>query len=61
MAVTRMKGHASLWWDSMQIQRRRNNKTLIKIWDIMVENMRAKFFPKYYQLIMYRQVQNLRK
>ena len=25
----------------------------------MVENMRAKFFPKYYQLIMYRQVHNL--
>ena len=27
----------------------------------MVANMRAKFFPKYYQLIMYRQVQNLRQ
>ena len=27
----------------------------------MVEKMRAKFFPKYYQLILYRQVQNLRK
>ena len=27
----------------------------------MVANMRAKFFPKYYQLILYRQVQNLRK
>ena len=27
----------------------------------MVANMRAKFLPKYYQLILYRQVQNLRK
>ena len=27
----------------------------------MVANMRAKFFPKYYQLILYVQVQNLRQ
>ena len=27
----------------------------------MVVKMRDNFFPKYYQLIMYRQVQNLRK
>ena len=34
---------------------------MIKRWDRMVAKMRAKFFPKHYQLIMYRQVQNLRK
>ena len=61
MAVTRMKGHASLWWDSVQVEIRRKNKSLIKSWDRMVEKMRAKFLPKYYQLILYRQVQNLRK
>ena len=61
MAVTRLKGHASLWWDSVQAERRRKNKSLIKSWDRMVEKMRDKFLPKYYQLIMYRQVQNLRK
>ena len=27
----------------------------------MVAKMRAKFFPKYYHLILYRQVQNLRQ
>ena len=27
----------------------------------MVTKIRAKFFPRYYQLIMYTQVQNLRK
>ena len=34
---------------------------MIKSWDRMVEKMRANFLPKYYQLIMYRQVQNLRQ
>ena len=45
----------------MQAERRRKNKSLIKIWDRMVAKMRANFLPKYYRLIMYRQVQNLRK
>ena len=61
LAVTRLKGHASLWLDSVQTERRRKNKPLIKSWDRMVAKMRAKFLPKDYQLILYRQVQNLRK
>ena len=51
LAVTRLKGHASLWWDSVQEGRRRKNKLLIKSWDRMVGKMRAKFLPKDYQLI----------
>ena len=61
LVVTRLKGHASLWWDSVQEERRRKNKSLIKSQDRMVVKMRAKFFPKYYQLILYRKVQNLRQ
>ena len=61
MAVTRLKGHASLWWDSVQAERRRKNKTLIRSWVRMVAKMRDNFLPKYYRLIMYRKVQNLRK
>ena len=61
LAVTRLQGNASLWWDSVQEERRRKNKSLIKIWDRMVAKIRDKFLPKYYQLIMYRQVQNLRQ
>lgn len=30
-----MKGHASLWWDSVHAERRRKNKPLIKSWDRM--------------------------
>ena len=46
LAVTRLKGRACLWWDSVQEKRRRKNKLLIKSWDRMVAKMRAKFFPK---------------
>ena len=44
----------------MQTERRRKNKPLIKRWDRMVAKMRENFLPKYYQLIVYREVQNLR-
>ena len=30
LVVTRLKGHASLWWDSVQEERKRKNKSLIK-------------------------------
>ena len=28
--MTRLKGHASLWWDSVQAERRRKNNPFIK-------------------------------
>jgi hypothetical protein len=34
--VTRWKGHASLWWDELQADRRCKGKKRIKIWDRMV-------------------------
>ena len=61
LAVKRLKGHASLWWDSVQVERRRKNKPLIKRWDRMVAKLRAKFFPIDYHLTLYRQMQNLRQ
>lgn len=61
LAVTRLKGHASLWWDSVQVERRRKNKPLIKRWDRMAAKLRAKFLPTNYQLTLYMQMQNLRQ
>ena len=55
-AISILKGNASLWWDSVQAERRRNKKSLIKNWDRMVANMRSKILAKCYQLILYRQV-----
>jgi hypothetical protein len=31
--VTRLKGHATLWWDELQADRRRKVKQKIKNWD----------------------------
>lgn len=32
-AVTRLKGHAALWWENVQAERRKRDKPLIKNWD----------------------------
>lgn len=56
-----MKGHATLWWESIQAERRIKNKPIIKKWDRMVAKMKGNFFPKYYQLSLYRHVENLKQ
>ena len=48
LAVTRLKGHTTLWWDSVQAERKKTNKVVIKSWDRMVAKMRGKFLPKDY-------------
>eukprot|EP00253_Pinus_taeda_P003992 PITA_03992 len=60
-AATKLKGHASLWWDSVQAERRRLNKQPIKKWARMEAKLKEKFLPKYYQIMLYRQVQNLKQ
>ena len=59
--VTRLKGHATLWWDGVQPERRRLGKQPIKNWNRLVVKLREKFLPKDYQLSLYRQMQNLRQ
>ena len=60
-AATRLKGHAALWWDELQLSRERKGKPKIKQWDRMVSKMKGKFFPKDYQLNLFRQLQNLKQ
>jgi hypothetical protein len=59
--VTRLKGHATLWWDELQADRRYKGKKKIKSWDRMVAKLKAKFIPKDYQINMFRRLQNLRQ
>lgn len=59
--VTRLEGHASLWWESAQDERKHKNEPVIKSWDGMVTKMKGKFLPKDYHLTLYRQMQNLRQ
>jgi hypothetical protein len=59
-ADTRLKGHATLWWDELQAERRSKDKQRINIWDRMVAKLKAKFIPKDYQINIFRKLQNLR-
>jgi hypothetical protein len=58
--VTRLKGHATLWWDELQADICCKGKQKIKSWDRMVAKMKPKFIPKDYQITLFRRMQNLR-
>jgi hypothetical protein len=58
--VTRLKGHATLWWDELQAERRHKGKKKIKNWDRMVAKLKDKFIPKEYQINLFRRLHNLR-
>jgi hypothetical protein len=60
-AVTKLKGHASLWWDELQADRRCKGKQNIKSWDRMVAKMKAKFIPRDYQITLFKRMHNLRQ
>ena len=59
--VTIIKGHATLWWDELQAERRSNGKHKIKNWDRMVAKLKDKFMPKDYQIKLFRKLKNLRQ
>jgi hypothetical protein len=54
--VTRLKGHASLWWDELQAERRSQGKQKINNWNSMVAKLKAKFIPKDYQINLFRKM-----
>jgi hypothetical protein len=53
-AVTKLKGHATLWWDELQADRQSKGKQKIKSWDRMIAKMKAKFITRDYQITMFR-------
>jgi hypothetical protein len=59
--VARLKGHATLWWDELQADRRCKGKQKIKSWDRMIAKMKVKFIPRDYQITLFQRMQNLRK
>ena len=60
-ATTRLKGHATIWWDELQIHRGRRGNPKIKSWDKMLYIIKIQIMPKDYQLTLVRQLQNLRQ
>ena len=47
-AATRLKGHASIWWDELHIHIERRGKPTIKYWDKMLYKIKSQFMPKDY-------------
>jgi hypothetical protein len=45
-AVTKLKGHATLWWDELQADRHSKGKRKIKSWDRMIAKDEGKIHPK---------------
>jgi hypothetical protein len=58
---TRLKGHATLWWDELQADMRCKGKQRIKSWDRMVAKIKDKFIPRDYQINLFRRMKNLRQ
>ena len=56
ITVTRLKGHASLWWEHLQIDRQRRRKEKIKTWRKMVNKVKKKFLPTDYQVSLFRKM-----
>jgi len=46
--ATKLKGHATLWWDIVQEERRRMNNLPIKKWPRVVAKLKGRFMPKDY-------------
>jgi hypothetical protein len=59
--VTRLKGHATLWWDELQADRYCKGKQKIKSWDRMIAKMKSKFIPRDYQITLFWRIQNFRQ
>jgi hypothetical protein len=51
--VTILKGHATLWWDELQADRRCQGKQKIKSWDRMIAKMKEKFIPRDYHITLF--------
>lgn len=49
-AMTKLRGHASLWWDELQANRKKRGKYKTKSWDKMVIKFKGKLTPKDYHL-----------
>jgi hypothetical protein len=61
MAYIELKGHASLWWDNMKLEKERKGKDKIKKWDKIISKFKGKFLPIDYTLNLYRKLQNLKQ
>ena len=59
-AKTKMKGHAKIWWQEVQLERNRRGKEKIMKWDRMVNKLKKQFIPVDYELDLFKKMQGLK-
>ena len=61
MDFLNLKGHASLQWDLVKLERKLKSKDIIRTWNMMVAKLKGRLFPIDYTLNLYRKLHKLRK
>ena len=59
--ITRLKGHTTLWWDSVEEERKSQGNKKINRWYIIISYLRGKLYLKIIKFLGFRQMQNLKQ
>ena len=57
----KMKGHAKIWWQEVQLEINRRGKEKITRWDRMVDKLKKQFIPVDYELDLFKKMQGLKQ
>ena len=60
-AKAKMKGHAKIWWQEIQLERNRRGKETITRWDRMVDKLKKQFIRVDYELDLFKKMQGLKQ
>ena len=60
-AKAKLKGHAKIWWQEVQLEQNRKGKDKITRWDQMIAKMKRPFIPMDYELDLLKKMQGLKQ
>ena len=61
VAKAKLKGHAKIWWQEVQLDRNSRGKEKITKWERIVAKLKHKFIPIDYELDMLKKIQGLKQ
>ena len=60
LAAIGFLGYATMWWDQLVFNMRRNREPTMETWEEMKRVMRNRFVSTYYYRLLYNKLKNLR-
>ena len=60
-AKAKLKGHAKIWWQEVQLERNRRENENITRWDRMVDKLKKQFILVDYELDLFKKMQGLKQ